>query len=212
MSEPKPTRVLIADDHPIFRRGLREVLEEDVGFRVVAEAQDGVEALRALRELRPDIAVLDIAMPECDGLEVLTESQGWPDAPRVVLLSVFDKYVERAFELGASGYVLKEDAELELVQCLVAVASGERYVSSTLIESAGPQGQSDAPHPLDQLTETERRVLKLLAEFKTSREIAELLSVSFRTVQNHRASAVRKLGLGGAQALLRYAAAHRERL
>ncbi len=204
--------MVIADDHPIFRRGLREVLAEDTGFEVVAEAQDGPEALARLRELRPELAVLDIAMPGCDGLEVLTESQGWPEAPRIVLLSVFDKYVERAFELGATGYVLKEDAELELVQCLKAVVRGERYVSSTLMHSGGPQGESGASHPLDQLTETERRVLKLLAEFKTSKEIAQLLSVSYRTVQNHRAAAVRKLGLSGAQALLRYAAAHRGQL
>jgi DNA-binding NarL/FixJ family response regulator len=204
----RPATVLIADDHPIFRRGLRDVLERHPGFEVVAELGDGAAALAALRTLRPRIGVLDIAMPDLDGLEILDHTAGWPDPPALVLLILYDDYVERAMHAGARGYVLKENAEDELVRCLAAVLRGERFLSEGLTWAAAPgQGHGEGD-PLAVLTPTERRVLRLLARFKTSREIAEVLCVSPRTVQNHRANMCRKLGLSGAAALLQLALTH----
>lgn len=195
--------ILIADDHPVFRRGLREVVEESRRFRVIAEVGDGRAALEEIRALRPDGAVLDIAMPELDGLEVVKQAQGWPMAPRFVMLSMYGSYAEAAFEAGASGYVLKENAVDEVTECLTTVMSGERYVG----QGAGVELHGRAPKradPLSELTETERRIVKLVGEVKTSRDIADILCVSVRTVQNHRARACSKLGLEGPQALLRF--------
>jgi DNA-binding NarL/FixJ family response regulator len=204
--------VLVADDHPIFRRGLRDVIDAHPGFRVVAEAGDGAEALRLLRETRPAIAVLDVSMPRVDGLEVLAQVAGWPERPATVLLTMHDDYAERAFQLGALGYLLKEHAVDELCACLDAIAIGRRFTGAGLPWQVGGGGDLEPASPLAALTATERRVLRLLADFKSSREIAEILSISHRTVQNHRANMCAKLGLGGAQALLRFAVAHRDAL
>lgn len=196
--------ILIADDHPVFRRGLREVVEESQRFRVISEVGDGRAALDKIRELRPAAAVLDIEMPELDGLEVLKQAQGWPSAPRFVVLSMHNSYVKEALEAGASGYVLKENAVDEVTECLITVMSGRRYVGQgTGMELKGKE--SRPADPLSTLTPTERRIVKLVGEVKTSREIADILCVSLRTVQNHRARACSKLGLEGSQALLRFA-------
>ncbi len=196
--------VVIADDHPIFRRGLREAVEAG-GFQVVAEAGDGLTALAALRKLRPALAVLDVSMPSVDGLDVLAQTRTWPDPPGVVLLTMHDKYVDRALELGARGYLLKENAEDELVACLREVARGGSYLG----QGVTPRGAVPAG-PLAALTPTERRILKLLGDLKTSKQIGELMCISHRTVQNHCANMSAKLGLRGSKALLRFALAHRD--
>ena len=203
-------RVLIADDHPIFRRGLREVLGDDGRFDVVAECKDGLEALESLRAGPVDIALLDFSMPRLDGLEVAVQVAGWPERPRVVLLTMYDSYLDKALEAGVLGYLLKEDAEAELIECLDAVGRGEHYISAGL-EGRRPTAD-DGGDPVDVLSTSERRVVKLVGEFKTSRQIAEILKVSVRTVQNHRASAVAKLGLSGANALLVFAVRNHETL
>jgi DNA-binding NarL/FixJ family response regulator len=200
-------RVLIADDHPIVRRGLREVLDRG-GFEVVAEVGGGLEALAALRSLRPAIAVLDISMPGIDGLEVLAQARTWPDPPAIVLLTMHAEYAQRALDAGAAGYVLKENAEDEILACLKAVAAGRRFVSSGIPWQPAAGGAIAVVGPLEALTATERRILRLLAGFKTSREIAEVLCVSPRTVQNHRANMCAKLGLEGPKALLQFALDH----
>jgi DNA-binding NarL/FixJ family response regulator len=194
--------LVIANDHPLFRRGLRDVIEEDGSVRVVAEVGDGRAALEALRTLRPALAVIDIAMPELDGLELLRAVRRWHERPAIVMLTMYDDHWEQAFDLGAPGYLLKESAVDEVMSCLEAVASGRRFASEGLSAGASDQGS------LAMLTAAERRVLKLIGELKTSREIAALLSVSHRTVQNHRQNACRKLGLSGSQALLRFALDH----
>ncbi len=199
-------RLLIADDHPLFRRGVCDLVQEDDRFELVAEADDGASALSAIRSHAIDIAVLDISMPGLDGLDVLTELRGRPNAPRLVVLSMHEELADRALELGAHGFVRKEAAEDELIECLLRVAEGGLHAPSA---SARPQRtahvQADS---VGALSPTERRILKLLAQHKTSREIAGVLGISYRTVQNHRASAVRKLELSGPQALLKFALRH----
>ena len=202
--------VVIADDHPIFRRGLRDVIDGHDRFRVVAAVGDGEAALTALREHRPAIAVLDISMPKLDGFEVLTQSRTWADPPAVVMLTMYDDYADRAMEAGARGYLLKENAEQQLIACLEAVADGERYVSDGI--DWRPDTRTVAPGPIAALTQTERRVLRLLSQFKTSREIGEILCVSHRTVQNHRANMCAKLQLVGSKALLQFAIANKDAL
>lgn len=199
------TTVVIADDHPIFRRGLREAIDSDGGFQVVAETSDGLATLAALRKHRPGLAVLDISMPSIDGLDVLAQTRTWPDPPAIVLLTMHDKYIDRALELGARGYLLKENAEEELVACLHAVARGGTYLG----QGVTPRGAPAATGPLAALTPTERRILKLLGDLKTSKQIGEIMCISHRTVQNHCANMSAKLGLRGSKALLRFALTHR---
>ncbi len=204
--KPEVTNVLIADDHPIFRRGLFEIIEESEGFHVVAEADDGDSALLALREARPEVAILDIAMPHMGGLDVLAKTSHWGERPIFVLLTMYDNeiYLRKALEFGALGYLLKDNAESELLACLHAVQAGRHYitpgVSRTLAESSVSAGD-----PLDHLTPTERKIFLLIADYKNNHEIAELLGVSIRTVQNHRANICQKLNLHGHNALTKLA-------
>jgi DNA-binding NarL/FixJ family response regulator len=156
------------------------------------------------------VAVLDVSMPILDGLEVLAQARTWPRSPAFVVLTMHDEYVHKALALGALGYLLKEDAALEIVDCVAAAAAGRRYLSRSLPARAEVDGPRAAA--LEKLTEAERRVLGLVGQHKTSREIAAILCVSHRTVQNHRASMCAKLELRGAQALLRFALDHREAL
>jgi DNA-binding NarL/FixJ family response regulator len=200
--------VLIADDHPIFRRGLRDLVGGHGRFEVVAEADNGLSALAALRSLRPAIGIVDVSMPGLDGLEVLAQTRTWPDPPAIVLLTLHDELAQRALDGGAAGYVLKENAEEEILDCLAAVCAGRRFVSRSIPSQRVAGGGVEAISALAELTATERRILRLLAQFKTSREIAEVLCVSPRTVQNHRAHMCTKLGLQGSKALLQFALAH----
>ena len=197
-------RILIADDHPLFRRGVRDLLEAE-GYSCI-EAVDGVEALDQIRKEQPHIALVDLAMPRVGGLEVIAEAIRWPDAPRFVILTLYDDshLIERAFDLGTSAYLLKENAEDELLRCLDSVSAGRRYLSHSIAQSPGAHcGGPDTQMSL--LTPAEKRIVRLVAGYKTSREIAELLNISVRTVQNHRAHIAEKLGLHGRHALLHFA-------
>jgi DNA-binding NarL/FixJ family response regulator len=204
-------RVVIADDHPMLRRGLAAVIDGLTGFEVVAEAGDGIAALEAIRAHAAEVVVIDISMPRLDGLEVLAQASTWPTCPRFVMLTMHEDLVARAVSAGALGYLLKEDATCELEACLRSVADGKRYLSRRL-----PPGVLEASSPssatIAVLSETERRVLRLVGKHLTSREIADVLKVSHRTVQNHRANMVKKLELGGTSALLRVALANASEL
>jgi DNA-binding NarL/FixJ family response regulator len=196
--------VLIADDHPLFRRGVRDLLEAE-GY-VCIEAGDGIEALEQIRKAQPDIALLDLAMPGGGGLQVIEQAKRWPDAPRFVILTLYDDshLIERAFDLGTSAYLLKENAEDELLRCLDTVCAGSRYLSHSI--AFNPEAQCCGPEAeLARLTSAEQRIVRLVAEYKTSREISEHLNISVRTVQNHRAHIAKKLGLHGRHALLHFA-------
>lgn len=198
-------RVLIADDHPLFRRGVRDLLETAGEYHCI-EAADGDEALNKIKESRPHIAVLDLSMPLADGFDVISQAAHWPDAPHFVILTMHDDncLMERAFDLGASAYLLKENTEDELLKCLTTVYKGCRYISQSI---AFNPDSSHSVHDgqLSSLTTAEQRIIKLVGEYKTSREIAELLNISVRTVQNHRSHIADKLNLHGRHTLLHFA-------
>jgi DNA-binding NarL/FixJ family response regulator len=214
-----PLRLVIADDHPIFRAGLRAVLARSPEIQVVGEAGDGAEALDQVRQFKPDIAIVDIDMPKCDGLRFAASVRDAQIPVKVVVLTahpqkeMFDAFLD----LGVAGYVLKENASAELIACLKAVSEGEPYVSPSLTRlllrrrQAADQLRTERPG-IDRLTPAERRILRLIAEDKTSKEIATQLGVSPNTVDNHRANICEKLGLRGTHSLLKFAFDNKSRL
>jgi DNA-binding NarL/FixJ family response regulator len=206
-------RIVIADDHPIFRRGLRESLEEAAGMSVIGEAADGKAVLDLIRTLKPDIAILDISMPVMDGFAVTREiGKEHPDV-KVVFLTAHqeESLFDEAMALGVKGYVLKESSMAEIVSCVTAVAGGKHYTSpalTTYLISRSGRASAAGKHGLEDLTPTERRILKLIAQYKTSREIAGELFVSYHTVETHRRNICDKLDLHGSHALMKFALAH----
>lgn len=206
--------VLIADDHPIFRKGLREIIQVEPGLKLVAEVEDGALALARLRELRPQVAVLDVDMPQMDGISVARalRQEGLPTA--IVLLTMHrnERFFNAALDLGVQGYVLKDSAASEIVSAIRAVSAGRRFVTPLLTDYLLNRRQAPPPTGLDSLTEAERRVLKLIAHYKTSKEIADELFISVRTVDRHRANIAGKLDLKGAHALLQFALEHQAEL
>jgi DNA-binding NarL/FixJ family response regulator len=196
--------VLIVDDHPLFRRGLREVVEESSHFQIVAEAADGEEALRLVLESKPKIAVIDIDMPRLNG----------PVVPIFLTMYKEEDMFNAALDLGVKAYVLKENAADDILAALESVARGEIFVSPPMLEmstrrSSRVQQLLLSKPQIDDLTPAERRVLKLIAEDHTTKEIADLLQISARTVENHRLNICQKLNLHGSHSLLRFAFDHK---
>lgn len=206
----EPVTVVIAEDHPVFRKGLADVIAADPSFRIVGEAGDGTTALELVRKWRPRIAMLDIDMPKASGLSVAEAVRGEDLGSAVVILTMYKDpaIFRRALEVGARGYVLKDSAATDIVACLHMVASGRAYVSPAL-SSELLQRHAEAPvvelAALADLTPAERRVLRFIAQGLTSTAIAETLGISPKTVENHRLHICSKLGLHGPQALLRFA-------
>lgn len=211
-------RIVIADDHPIVRKGLREVIEQEAELTVAAEAGDGAAALAAIAEFRPSIAVLDLHMPRLDGFQVAEEvRKRGLDVP-VIFLTMHDEpeLLHRAMELG-KGYILKESALTEVVSGIRAVASGRAFVSASLagalFERRSKVQEFEKKVPgLGALTPAERRILKLIAAGKPSKMIAAELHVHPRTVETHRANISEKLQLTGANSLLRFALENKAKL
>jgi len=201
-----PISIVMADDHPIFRRGLVDIVSEYPQYKVVAEAGDGQQALEMIREHQPDIAILDISMPIMDGFEVLVKGQHHSSPPRFIMLTMYDDkaYLEKALEFGATGYLLKDNAEQELINCLTMVMQGDHYLSPGVSRHLVNMGQSG----LARLSQAERKVFMMVSEYRTNMEIADMLSVSTRTIENHRAKICKKLGLSGPHALTQYIADH----
>ena len=209
--------VVIADDHPIFRRGLRQIIETDLGIKVVAEADDGDAALIALQEHMPQVAIIDVDMPNRDGFEVMTAIRAKRIPVAVIFLTMHkdERIFNKALDIGVTGYVLKDSAITEIVAGIKAVAAGQNYVSpalSTSLLKRAARASIPLPPGVDDLTPTERRVLKLIGEYKTSKEIATQLFISIRTVEHHRANISTKLELKGSHALLKFALDHHDRL
>ncbi|HEX8999995.1 MAG TPA: response regulator transcription factor [Blastocatellia bacterium] len=211
--------ILLADDHPVFRRGLSLMLGSDKHLQVVAEAANGTEALARLRDLQPDIAILDVNMPGQTGFDVARELQSSPLATRLIFLTMHrdEAIFNSALDLGAHGYLLKECAIEEIIACVKAVAAGERFISpqlSTFLFNRASRAAAltQQKATIQDLTPSERRILKLIAEQRTSREIADLLFISIRTVERHRENICAKLELRGSNALLKFALEHRTQL
>jgi DNA-binding NarL/FixJ family response regulator len=214
-----PIRLLIADDHPLLRAGLRQVIETDARLHIVAEASDGATALQLLAAHKPDVAVLDIEMPQLTGFALLREMRAQHITAAVVFLTMYhdEEMFNEALDLGASGYVLKDSATNDIIAAIKAAAAGQPYlspaISGFLLNRASRAATLVQQHPtLNDLTPTERRVLKLIAANKTSKEIAAELFISYRTVENHRANIAQKLELKGSYSLLKFAFEHKSEL
>jgi len=212
-------RVLIADDHPIVRQGLRQVIEADPQLKVVAEAGDGQTALERIQTLQPEIAVLDIDMPEMDGFAIARALREQELNTAVIFLTIHreEDFFNEALDVGAKGYVLKDSATTDIVAAIRAVARGEHYTSPALTSSLVNRRQRAADlrqqkPTLNDLTSAERRILQLIADYKTSREIADELCISYRTVETHRTNICQKLDLHGSHALMKFALAHKAEL
>ncbi len=209
-------KVLIVDDHPLFRGGLRQVIESAPKLELIGEAADGETAFKLIQEQKPDVAVLDVNLPGCSGLEVARKLQGKKNATRLIILTMHkeEELFNRALDFGVAGFVLKENAVEDILDAITTVARGEHYLSPTvsgfLINRRTRAANLFAQKPgLDDLTKAERRILKLIAEKKTSREIAAELFISPRTVEAHRANISEKLDLHGSHSLLQFVMEHR---
>lgn len=199
-------RIVLADDHSMFRQGLRSLLEAQ-GATVVAEASDGREAVRLARSLNPDIAVLDVSMPLLNGIDAAREIHRLAPKTQVILLTMYeeDEYVLEAMRAGVRGYVLKSQAAGDLAQAIREVAKGLVYLSPGISETVINGYMTKATPSTDPLTTRERQVLQLIAEGKTTKQIAAILSLSVKTADSHRTRIMKKLDIHETASLVRYA-------
>jgi DNA-binding NarL/FixJ family response regulator len=199
----------------MLRKGITDLLTQTNSLHWVGSAADGKEAIEKIRSLQPDVALLDIEMPHLDGLEVATKLIGEGIQTRFILLTLFKskQMLQRALSAGVKGYLLKESDATEIVSCIEAVAAGKSYVNASLTHYLIPNAQDDGGNVLSSLSEHERNILRLIAQQKTTNEIAEMLFVSPKTIANHRNNISKKLQLGGQQnGLLKWAIEHRDSL
>lgn len=216
--KPK-TKVFIADDHPIFRDGLIKVIEREPSFQFIGQAGDGEEALQLIRKLRPEIAILDIEMPEMSGIDVVRALHHDDLQIEIIILTMYndEEFFHAAMDMGVKGYVLKDNAASDLIACLRTVANGSHYVTPSLSEHFVTRinimnSFLEQNPSLRDLTPAQKRILGLVAQNKTSKEIAKDLYISVRTVENHRAQICEKLGLKGHNKLFEFALEHKASL
>lgn len=203
--------VVIADDHKLFREGMKRILLEDPGIRIAGEAADGIELLQLLGDVKADLAIVDISMPVMGGIEATDKiKQAFPGVAVLILtMHKDDGYLQHAITAGADGFLLKEDADSEVFAAIEAIRKGEHYISNLLTEELvrvirkASDGENGEMRP--SLTPREKQVLKLVAEGRQNREIAQELDISVRTVENHRAAVMRKLELSNTAEMVRYA-------
>ena len=205
-------RILLADDHTMVRQGLRKVLEERPEWEVVAEASDGREAVRLAEQHRPDVAIIDVAMPLLNGIETTRQITRRVPGTRVLVLSMHadEAYVTQILQAGATGYLLKDSADVDLMQAVTAVSVGKSFFSPAIarvmlddyVRQLADKGITDR---YESLSEREREIFQLIAEGKTNKEIAALLSVSPSTVETHRGHIMEKLDLHSAAEIVLYA-------
>ena len=207
----EPYRIVVADDHSMLRQGIKKIIEESKNMVVVGEASDGLELLNLLKKMTPDMVILDISMPNLRGIEATSELKMIYPEVKILILTMHKRkeYLYHALAAGADGYLLKEDTDTELFSAIEAVRQGETYVSPLLSKALTNDlveiARGDHNRPAEPLTTREREILKLIAEGKSSKEIADLLFISIRTVQHHRASIMKKLDLKKVADLVKYA-------
>lgn len=215
----KELRVLIVDDHPVFRRGLRDVIAENPQCKIVGEAADGHAALQLLAELKPRVAIVDIDMPRLNGLNMMRVLRKSDTTVLVIFLTMYrdEQMFNAAMDLGVKAYVLKDNAAADILTALKKVAEGDTFVSPSMSQMR--QRRADrvqemllSKPQIDELTPAERRILKLIAEDRTSKEIADFLHISVKTVENHRLNICHKLNLHGSHSLLKFAFDHKSYL
>ncbi len=209
---PKKAIILVADDHPVFRKGLVQVIQEHFPGARVLEAGDGSDALIQIFDHKPSVAILDVDMPKRSGLDVATEIRRRKLPISVVILTMHEneEFFNRAMDIGVMGYVLKDGVVSEIASCLQAVMTGKHYYTPSLGDywvrrDSRKKVEKTIEAGLSSLTPTERQILKLISTNKTTREIAEDLFISPKTVENHRSNIAAKLGVRGNNAVLRFA-------
>ncbi len=210
-------RLTVADDHPVFREGLRQIIEESENVEVISEADNGLDALSNIIEGKPDIAILDIDMPELTGIEVLKKLREKGSDVKVIFLTVYEDedIFDEGMEFGMLGYVLKDSAVSEINECIYKVSKGDSFVSpkmSDILMKRKKKNTKGVPEFLQVLTPSELQILRFIANGITSREIAENLGISFKTVENHRTNISSKLNLRGANSLIEFAIRNKEKL
>jgi DNA-binding NarL/FixJ family response regulator len=208
-----PYRIILADDHALFREGLKRILAEARDLKVIGEVADGLELLKILHTVKPDMVILDITMPNIRGIEAIQEIKTMHPESKILVLTMHrDKeYLHQAISSGAHGYLLKEDADSELFSAIDKVKQGKIYVSPKLSEYLTEdwarihRGEHELASEIEPLTIREREIIKLVAEGKSSKEVASLLNISIRTVEHHRANIMDKLNLKNVAELIKYA-------
>ena len=212
-------KIVIADDHPIFRSGLRQLLETATNFKVIGEADNGENALQMIISEKPDVAILDIDMPEKDGFEVAQSLFSKSIPVEVIFLTMHKnkKLFNAALNIDVKGFVLKDSAMADLINAVKSVSQGENFISpqlSTFLIERTRQTESfvQKTPSVNNLTPTEKRILKMIGDYLTSKEIAAKLFISIRTVEHHRASIATKLELKGSHALLKFALDHKDEI
>ena len=207
----KNHHILLADDHVMFRQGIKRIIEDSDNFKVVGEVGNGLELLEFLKNRSVDLVILDISMPDMRGIEATREAKIICPDIKVLILTMHKntEYVQHAIKAGANGYLIKEDSDTELLTAINKILQGDRYISHTLslelTDNFLRKGRKDFKHPFDGLTIREREVLKLIAEGKSSKDIAGLLFISPRTAEHHRANIRKKLSLQSTADLTKHA-------
>jgi DNA-binding NarL/FixJ family response regulator len=219
MPPAKKIRVVIVDDHPLFRQGLRHAIEGDPQFELVGEAGQGEEALELILKQKPDVAVLDVNLPQLNGFGIISALQSKKSKTLIVILTMLkdEQAFNTALNLNVNGFVLKENAAAEILNCITAVANGESYVSPSLTDfllrrRSRTEMLARKRPGLEDLTVAERRILKRIADGKTTKEIAAEFFISPRTVESHRSNICDKLELTGSNRLLQFALQNRDAL
>lgn len=216
MNSPNKVSIIIADDHPLVRSGVKKELENIDQFEVVAEAGNGNEAFEIIKKINPDVAVLDFQMPLLNGIEVVKKLKENNSLTKVILLTMHDEkqIFFKALDAGVNGYILKDDAILDIVDAVKSVAAGKEYVSKNLsgLMLGKIKKTTNNNNLITELTSTEKKVLLLIAELKTNEEISNILFVSKRTVENYKVNIAKKLNLGSARDLLKYSIENKEHL
>ena len=218
MSTKTKYTVIVADDHPILLKGLCEMIEEECCFEIIGKASDGEQALLLIEKHHPDIAVLDIDMPKLTGLELAEKISGKSTKTKIIFLTMHNKesIFNKAMNIGAYGFLMKDSALVEIIDALFSVASGKRFISKSLtdllIVRTSNQPVNNPLTKISALTSTEQKIIKLISQNKSTKEIADELSISKRTVETHRSNICSKLELSGTNSLLKFALENKELL